>query len=125
MLAPTWKTQGTQLPATLQTYFFSKRGAYRTDDITSFDLALNYSFAFAALGAEISIFVQPEVRNLFNSHGAIRHDNTLTVTAAFNPWTETPMEGEHYVLGDNFSAPVSESDYQRPRTFLISLGIRF
>ncbi len=116
---------GYATPAALQTYFFSKRGAYRTDNVTSFDLALYYSFTLAALGTEISLFLQPEVRNLFNNHGAIRHDNAMTVTAAFNPWTEEPIEGEHYVLGDNFGRPVSEADYQRPRTFLISLGLRF
>jgi hypothetical protein len=43
----------------------------------------------------------------------------------FNPWTEVPVEGVHYSLGDSFGEPVTESDYQRPREFLVSLGLRF
>jgi hypothetical protein len=114
-------------PATFQNYFFSPRDAYRTDDITSFDVALFYSFTFPALGADFSLFIQPEVRNLFNSNGAVRHDSTVVVNPAmpFNPWTEVPVEGVHYTLGDNFGEPVTESDYQRPREFLVSLGLRF
>ena len=56
----------------------------------------------------------------------------------FNPWTETPIEcpqgaapevcedmGAHWQLGENFGLPEEESDYQRPRTFVVSFGRRF
>jgi hypothetical protein len=114
-------------PVTSQIYFFSDRDAYRTDDITSIDLALNYAFNFPAFGTELAVFVQPEVRNLLNSRGAVRHDSTIAVNpaAVFNPWTETPVEGVHFERGANFGEPVMESDYQLPREFRISLGLRF
>lgn len=44
---------------------------------------------------------------------------------AFNPFTETPVEGVHYIKGPNFGRPASELDYQTPRTFRVSLGLRF
>jgi hypothetical protein len=114
-------------PYTLQTYFFSERDAYRTDDITSLDLALNYSFNFSALGADLEVFVQPEVRNLFNAQGAVDHDDTVIVNSAmpFDPWTEQPFEGRNYELGDDFGSPSNETDYQPPREFRVSLGVRF
>jgi hypothetical protein len=118
---------GYATPAVLQDYFFSDRGEFRTDDILSLDLALNYTFTFPAVLNGLSIFVQPEIRNVLNSQGAIGHDNTVIVNPGepFNPWTETPVLGRNYQLGENFGQPVSEFDYQPPRTFLLSLGVRF
>lgn len=43
----------------------------------------------------------------------------------FNPFTETPVEGVHYMKGPNFGQPASESDYQLPRTYRLSVGVRF
>ena len=118
---------GYATPAVLQDYFFSDRGEFRTDDIFSLDVALNYTFTFPTILNGLSIFVQPEVRNLLNNQGAIGHDSTVVVVTEepFNPWNETPVLGQHYDLGENFGQPVSESHYQPPRTFLISLGVRF
>jgi hypothetical protein len=126
-VAPFVENPGYANPPTLQNYFFSSRDAYRTDDITSVDVALFYSFTFPALGADFSLFIQPEVRNLFNSHGEVQHDKTVVVDhdMPFNPWTEVPVEGVQYRLGENFGEPVAETDYQRPREFLVSLGLRF
>jgi len=52
----------------------------------------------------------------------------------FNPFTETPQEcpqgqsncaGYHWQKGPNFGKPTTAGSYQTPRTFLVSLGVRF
>jgi hypothetical protein len=106
-------------------YFFSPRDAYRTDDISSLNVALNYSFFIPAMGTNVEVFIQPEVRNLFNQQGVIGVDDYVGVEEPFNPWIQTPIQGVHYDLGPNFGQPVDESDYQPPREFRISLGLRF
>ena len=77
------------------------------------------------------IFLQPEVLNVFNE-SAVTNPSTTTYSArndgslqTFNPFTETPVEGVHWRKGDNFGQPLSENDYQQPRTFRFSVGIRF
>jgi len=45
--------------------------------------------------------------------------------APFNPFTTKPVEGTNYIHGPNFGKPASESDYQTPRTYRVSLGVRF
>jgi len=114
-----------------QNYYFSERGAYRSEDVTRTDLALNYSFFIDAWGTQLELFLQPEVINVFNE-SAVTNPNTTTYSArndgslqTFNPFTETPVEGVHWRKGDNFGTPLSENDYQQPRTFRFSVGIRF
>ena len=119
-------------PPTSVDYFFSDRGAFETDDITRTDLALNYSFHFPA-GFEI--FLQPEVLNVFDEDGVVdvNRDVLTAQTGAgratglvpFDPFTETPVEGVHWLKGSRFGRPVDEADLQTPRTYRISLGIRF
>jgi hypothetical protein len=113
------------------TYFFSGRGELLTDDITRTDLALNYSFFANLFGAEVEMFLQPEVLNLFAEEGVV-NVNTFVLTAensdqleTFNPFTTAPVEGVHWEKGASFGQPVGENSYQLPRTFRISLGIRF
>ena len=122
--------QGYARPPTAVNYFFSKRGAFHQDDITQTDLALNYSLNVG----RFEIFVQPQIRNLFNEDGVIllnpgsqpvltsKSDLSLQ---PFNPFTETPVEGVNYRLGDNFGQAISVNDLQVVRTFLISAGVRF
>ena len=43
----------------------------------------------------------------------------------FNPWTETPVEGVHWRKGDDWGQAEDDTDYQLPRNFRISVGIRF
>ena len=114
-----------------QNYYFSERGAYRTEDVTRTDLALNYSFFIDVFGGQLELFIQPEVINVFNE-SAVVDPNTRTLSArndsslqTFNPFTETPVEGVHWRKGDSFGQPLSEDDYQQPRTFRFSVGIRF
>jgi hypothetical protein len=121
--------------AFLQTYYFSRRGAYRMDDIWSTDLAITYSFVPKVFGTDVEIYVKPEVRNLFNQQGVINvntdvdtnyDDDTLQ---PFNPFTETPVEGVNWkkrvTSSTTFGKPAAPTDYQLARTYLVAVGIRF
>ena len=44
---------------------------------------------------------------------------------AFNPFTETPVEGVHWRKGPNYGQPTSPTSYQSPRDFNVSVGVRF
>ena len=114
-----------------QTYFFSERGAFTFDDITRTDIAINYSFFINVGGGQVELFLQPEVQNVFNEHGLV-DGNSQEYTAindasleAFDPFTETPVEGVHWRKGDEWGQAENENDYQLPRTFRFSVGIRF
>jgi len=114
-----------------QTYFFSDRGAFRFDNIYRTDIALNYSFFISLGGGQLELFLQPEVQNVFNQQGQI-DGNSTEYTAindgsleAFDPWTETPIEGTHWRRDDEWGQAEDDADYQDPRTFRISVGVRF
>lgn len=116
------------------TYFFSDRGEFRTDDIQSTDLAVNFT---RALFRGIEIFAQGEMLNSFNNDAVDNVDTTVRTWTAggtfcggkrcaqFNPFTDTPVEGVHYAKGDNFGKPTAQSHYQSPRLYRFSLGLRF
>ena len=107
-------------------------GAHQMDDISRTDLALNYSFLLNIGGAQLELFVQPEVINVFNEN-SVTGVNTTVLTAKdswsdlepFNPWTTDPVEGVHWAKGLYFGEPQSEADFQQPRTFRFSVGVRF
>jgi outer membrane receptor protein involved in Fe transport len=110
-------------------YYFSARGAYRTDNLISTDLALNYSFFVDIGGGQLEIFIQPEVTNIFNND-AVQYVNSTVIgprqgMEEFDPFTETPVEGVNWELGPNFGEPQGARDYQLPRTFRLSFGLRF
>lgn len=122
-------------------YFFSDRGEFRWDDLTATDLALNYALPIGKL----ELFIQGELLNVFNESAQVFGDQTVetafddpfdpddnpTGLRAFNPFTETPVEGVHYRLGANFGEPLTpttqatQGDFQLPRTYRFSAGIRF
>jgi hypothetical protein len=127
-------------PPASVSYFFGGRGSLRTDTITRTDLAINYKLR---LVRGIDLFIQPEIINLFNEHGAESFNQEVLTAVdctgtssqatgcpsgglkAFNPFTETPVEGVHFIKGPGFGKPDSESDYQLPRTFRFSVGLKF
>ena len=106
-------------------YYFSDRDAFETDDITRTDISLNYSFHWNAFGRRLEVFVQPEILNLFDEDSVIAVNNDVVELQAFNPFTETPVEGVHWRKGNNFGQPENEDDLQRPRLFRVSIGFRF
>jgi hypothetical protein len=111
-------------------YYFSQRGAFRTDDIFSTDLAMSYEIPYRGL----EMFLKADVLNIFNN-AAVDSVDTEVITRfgggalsglrAFNPFTETPIEGVHYRLSPSFGQPTGPESYQRPRTFRLSFGARF
>lgn len=111
-------------------YFYTARDAFRTDDVTQTDLTLNYAWSFSALGQRIEAFLQPEVLNVFGEKAVVGVDTTVldatsSGLARFNPFTDTPVEGVHWQKGENFGKPLSPANYQTPRTFRFSVGLRF
>jgi hypothetical protein len=118
-------------PPQVLDYYFSARGSHTTDDVTSTDLALNYSFFIPVGRRDLEIFLQPEVLNIFNERGVVDVDTTVFTSESdssletFNPLTETPEEGVHWRRGDDFGTPTREQHFQLPRTFRVSVGLRF
>ena len=140
-------------PATV-TYFFSDRGEFRFDDVSSTSLALNYDTNPAWLRGA-SLFLQGEVLNVFNNDAGSWNTTILTHRdpgcwqtadptlrcARFNPMAgDVPVEGVHYrkdarygkptnvstpVIGvDGLSFPTT-AHFQNPRTYRGSIGLRF
>ncbi|HWW61576.1 MAG TPA: hypothetical protein VN181_09425, partial [Thermoanaerobaculia bacterium] len=133
------------LPTTVN-YFIGERGGLRWDDATSTNLAVNFNVK--PLLGKVQIYVQSELRNVFNEQAQIAGDTTVytafgsqarncrtlnggTPCKLFNPFTETPVEGVHYVRGSDFGRArtatnfQTQGDFQLPRTFLVSAGVRF
>jgi outer membrane receptor protein involved in Fe transport len=120
---------GYRTPPSSLPYYFENRDAYRTDDITRTDLAINYSFSIGA----VELYIQPEAINIFNEQGAVDVDRTVYTSYSappgtlqpFNPLSETPVEGVHWIKSDTFGQPIREEHYQQPRTYRFSVGVRF
>lgn len=137
-------------PPLTTSYYFSKRGAYRTDTLLATDLSATFSFRpihgleFYALGQVFNAFNNQKVVNLFS--GASQVINTSVRTArtsgsglqAFNPFTTTPKEcpvgntaaqctalGANYQLTSAFGTATSKAAYQAPRSYTMAVGFRF
>ena len=120
-------------PPSTNTYYFTARDAYRTDTITSTNLSLSYSFKMQLGATAFEVFLLPEMLNVFNEHGAWNVDTTVVRKSTFNPFTTSPTEcpqgqtdctGYNWQKGPNFGHPVAKEDFQQPRTFRLSVGIR-
>jgi hypothetical protein len=113
---------------TSATYYFGGRGTLRTDNILRTDFSVNYKIK----AGPVEFFLQPEIINLFNRKGLVGFDEEVLTALdtgsglkPFNPFTETPVEGVNWAKGPNFGKAAVESDYQTPRTFRFSVGVRF
>jgi len=108
-------------------YFFSGRGQNRFDNISQTDLSLNYFVPVS----QAQLFVQGQVLNAFNAHGRVAFNTDVNLLKPFNPFTETPVEGVNWEKGADFGKAqnpttlTSQGDYQLPRTYRVSLGVRF
>ena len=117
-------------PPTAVPYYFSPRGQYRTETVSATDLSLNWSHQIPGT-KKGQAFVRAVLVNVFNRSAAIRVNKTVltrndsTAYLAFNPFTETPVQGTHYGFGSDFGQPISPFDYQAPREFSFSFGVRF
>jgi hypothetical protein len=124
-----------QAPATVN-YYYSDRDGFRTDAWFSTDLAATYSYKLGVgAGRQADLFVKGEVLNLFDhaglvvprfiNQGVLTNVNRPAVYQPFNPFTETPVRGTHWELDPAFGTATSRFAYQIPRTFRMSLGVRF
>lgn len=124
-----------QAPQTVN-YYFSERDGFRTDAWYSTDVAATYAYKLPVGGGrQADLFVKGDVLNLFNqaalvvprfiNQGVLTNVNRPAVYQAFNPFTETPREGVHWALDPAFGTATSRLGYQTPRTFRMSLGVRF
>jgi hypothetical protein len=117
-------------PSSTSTYFPSGRGSFTTEDTTRTDLSVSYSFNFSIAGKDVSLFLIPSIINVFDEDATDNpNSDTLDFTnsglADFNAFTDTPVRGVNYDLGDEFGQADSFGDFQQPRTFQFSLGFRF
>ena len=126
-------------PSTV-TYYFTARDAFRTDDIYRADVSLNFSFL---PWKSVELFVEPQVLNVFNNQNVqtvnasiqTRANTGSASFAAFNPFTEQPKQGpaatggatptNNWNYASTFGLPANPAAYQTPRTFRVSLGLRF
>jgi hypothetical protein len=122
-------------PPTTTNYYVSDRGEFRWDDITSTDIAINYTLPIRRFG----VFVQAEMLNAFNEDGQIGGNSSVSRCQNFNPFTthqedliEAPQgtpcsgtPGAHYVKSALFGTPTANAHFQTPRLYRFSAGFRF
>ncbi|MGH9364776.1 MAG: TonB-dependent receptor [Thermoanaerobaculia bacterium] len=127
-------------------YYFSSRGAFRTANAYSTDLALNY--VAPKLFGVVEFFVRGTVTNVFNQSAVINPNSNIITRrtggassnlVAFNPFTGTPVEctspnaagtactvaGANWMKGPSFGKPTGPSSYQTARTYSFGGGLRF
>jgi hypothetical protein len=137
-------------PPNTTTYFFSSRGAFRTDTLRATDFSATFSFP-AVRGFEL--YATGYLFNAFNNHaianvtsGASTVINTTVRTSrtagsglvAFNPQTQTPIEcpqgnsaaqcaalGANFQLSPTFGAALNKAAFQNPRSYQAAVGLRF
>ena len=73
----------------------------------------------------LRLFFQADVLNVFNEGAQIGGVTTVDSFDNFNPYTETPVEGVNWELDEDFGDATSEDDFQTPRFYRFSVGIRF
>lgn len=110
-------------------YFFTRPGTYRTDDVTSTDLALDWS---VPVHHSVEVFVHGQVFNVFNEQSAVAVDSYILTNlddpqtlAPFDPFHEAPVLGVNYRYGAYFGKASGPDSYQQPRTFQVAVGLRF
>ena len=112
---------GYATPPSSATYYFSDRGEFRWEDLTATDLALNWGLPLGGF----ELFLEGEIINLFDESAQIAGSTSISRLAAFNPFTETPVEGVHWRKNASFGTATSPLHYQLPRTYRFSAGFRF
>jgi hypothetical protein len=127
---------GYQTPPETVSYFFTPRDEFRTDTMYRTDVSFNYSHALPG-ARRGEIFASFHLLNAFNQFqlfdltGNAINTSVLTAFddpdrfATFNPFTETPVRGVHWDTDENFGKAIGASAYTLPRTFRMSVGIRF
>ena len=114
-------------PSTV-TYYFGARGGQRYDDTWRTDASLVW--ALRPVG-QAEVFVRAIVNNVFNTSAQLAGNETILTRTndaryqLFNPFTTTPAQGTHWDFGPEYGRPTGTGDYQTPREFSVSAGVRF
>ncbi len=123
---------GYLLPPSTVTYFISGRGAFRFNSTWRTDLSLSWTRKVPLPRLpNAQIFFRAVSNNIFNNLRVTGFNTTLisrtgdSTLAAFNPFTELPVEGKNWKKGPSFGLPTSPGSYQSPRDFSFSAGFRF
>jgi Carboxypeptidase regulatory-like domain/TonB dependent receptor-like, beta-barrel/TonB-dependent Receptor Plug Domain len=137
---------------TTHTYYFSKRGEFRADDVNSTDISLGYSIR---VFKSLELFLRGYLFNVFDNNPVVFPDTTVITRrsggagsnlVAFNPLTDTPIEctqrdpnnssrcavsGANWMKGTLFGQPNGVGSYYntggglQPRTYGFTAGFRF
>ncbi len=140
---------GYQTPPASETYYFTGRDAYRTEDVWRTDLQLYYSHRIVG---GLEIFVQPQVFNVLQraAHHRRQHDRehglqhveprrvqpvherrARRVPAGNGLLATCKAMGANWQKGSLFGQPTaptsvsSQGSFQVPRYFSMSVGLRF
>jgi outer membrane receptor protein involved in Fe transport len=145
---PYVKNPGYATPPDAVSYLFEPRDRYHMDDLWRSDLSLNWARRIGIRKAEVffrgtilNVFNRDKLTNFFggaepgygqtgcSTQGCIDTtiltNNTTASLAAFNPFTQTPVEGINWRKGTSFGKATSRFAYQTPRTYAFSVGFRF
>ncbi|MEO7192779.1 MAG: carboxypeptidase regulatory-like domain-containing protein [Vicinamibacterales bacterium] len=130
------RNPGYALPPFTGTYFFTPRDEFRTESMFRTDLAINYNHDLSTHHRP-TVFAQFQLLNLFNQfqlfNGANQDIDRTVLTAvddpdrfaAFNPFTTKPVKGLNWDYGNKFGKAIGKGAYTLPRTFRMSVGVRF
>ena len=117
-------------PPSSVTYYVTDRGGFRFNSTWRTDLSLSWNRRLPGW-TRGEVFFRGVATNVFNTLRLDSFNTTIigrsgdTTLAAFNPFTETPVEGVHWKKGPSFGQPASPGSYQSPRDFNFSVGFRF
>jgi outer membrane receptor protein involved in Fe transport len=126
---------GYAVPPSTSSYYFTSRDAFRTEGQVRTDLSFNVSRRLGSTRAPV-VFAHFQLLNAFNQFQLYNITgaaiNTTVLTAVddpslefFDPFTETPVEGVHWMKGEQFGQAVGRTAYTTGRTFRFSVGVRF
>lgn len=107
-------------PPTSQTIFFGERGRGEFESVNTFDLSLMYSLPVFGI-------VEPWIK--FTAFNATNEDALVTFDTTVSADANGPKD-EHglplnFIPGARFGQATSANNYQIPRTYAVSAGIRF
>jgi hypothetical protein len=118
-------------PPVQESYYFTARDAFRTENMLRTDVAVNYSHRLAGRS---SLFLNAHVLNAFNQFARwnITSINQTVQTrvnapdlAPFDPFTTVPRYGVNWRYSPAFGTALDRNAYTVPRTFRFAVGVRF
>ena len=130
-----------------ENYYYTARDAFRTEASKRTDLALNYTAPLGEGSRKAEVFLSAHLLNVLNKQdlcgcggtvfanggavalntvgsGVLAPPNSAAM-AAFNPFTTTPVRGVNWNYNANFGTPLNRFAFTSPRTFRLSVGVRF